>query len=120
MTGRIPPWVASVDSGNVGETAEDRAGPPGLPPGASGIPLGLSGKSGREILQIERIPEAAQDAVCLTEASESATGEDRHRGDLQAEHEQLAANGPFVSNACSGEPGEVPDIEVNAHLGNPG
>ncbi len=25
-----------------------------------------------------------------------------------------------VSNACSGEPGEVPDDEVNAHLGNPG
>ena len=25
-----------------------------------------------------------------------------------------------VSNACSGEPGEVPDNEVNAHLGNPG
>jgi hypothetical protein len=25
-----------------------------------------------------------------------------------------------VSNACSGEPGEVPDEEVNAHLGNPG
>jgi Domain of unknown function (DUF4440) len=27
---------------------------------------------------------------------------------------------PRVSNACSGEPGEVPDNEVNAHLGNPG
>jgi hypothetical protein len=25
-----------------------------------------------------------------------------------------------VSNASSGEPGEVPDNEVNAHLGNPG
>ena len=25
-----------------------------------------------------------------------------------------------VSNACSGEPGEVPDEEVNAQLGNPG
>jgi len=25
-----------------------------------------------------------------------------------------------MSNACSGEPGEVPDEEVNAHLGNPG
>ena len=25
-----------------------------------------------------------------------------------------------VSNACSGEPGEVPNDEVNAHLGNPG
>ena len=25
-----------------------------------------------------------------------------------------------VSNACSGEPGEVPDDEVNAHLGNLG
>jgi hypothetical protein len=25
-----------------------------------------------------------------------------------------------VSNACSGEPGEIPDEEVNAHLGNPG
>lgn len=24
-----------------------------------------------------------------------------------------------VSNACSGEPDEVPDREVNAHLGNP-
>jgi hypothetical protein len=24
-----------------------------------------------------------------------------------------------VYNACSGEPGEVPDDEVNAHLGNP-
>ena len=24
-----------------------------------------------------------------------------------------------VSNACSGEPGEVPDNEVNAHLGIP-
>jgi hypothetical protein len=26
----------------------------------------------------------------------------------------------WVSNACSGEPGEVPSDEVNAHLGNPG
>ena len=25
-----------------------------------------------------------------------------------------------VSNVCSGEPGEVPDNEVNTHLGNPG
>jgi hypothetical protein len=25
-----------------------------------------------------------------------------------------------VSNACSGEPDEVPDNEVKAHLGNPG
>ena len=25
-----------------------------------------------------------------------------------------------LSNACSGEPGEYPDSEVNAHLGNPG
>jgi hypothetical protein len=25
-----------------------------------------------------------------------------------------------VSNTCSGEPNEVPDNEVNAHLGNPG
>ena len=25
-----------------------------------------------------------------------------------------------MSNACSGEPGEVPDEEVNAQLGNPG
>src|SRR5262245_35965755 len=25
-----------------------------------------------------------------------------------------------VSNACSGEPGEIPDEEVNARLGNPG
>ena len=25
-----------------------------------------------------------------------------------------------MSNACSGEPGEVPDEEVNAHLGNTG
>jgi hypothetical protein len=25
-----------------------------------------------------------------------------------------------VSNACSGQPGEVPDDEVNSHLGNPG
>jgi hypothetical protein len=25
-----------------------------------------------------------------------------------------------VSNASSGEPGEVPDYEVSAHLGNPG
>ena len=24
-----------------------------------------------------------------------------------------------VSNACPGESGEVPDVEVNAHLGNP-
>src|SRR5215208_5206076 len=26
---------------------------------------------------------------------------------------------PRVSNACSGEPGEVPDNEVNAHLESP-
>ena len=26
----------------------------------------------------------------------------------------------LVSNACSGEPDEVPDNKVNAHLGNPG
>ena len=26
----------------------------------------------------------------------------------------------LVSNACLGKPGEVPDNEVNAHLGNPG
>ena len=25
-----------------------------------------------------------------------------------------------VSNASSGDPGEVPDEEINAHLGNPG
>jgi hypothetical protein len=25
-----------------------------------------------------------------------------------------------VSNACPGESGEVTDVEVNAHLGNPG
>lgn len=25
-----------------------------------------------------------------------------------------------VYNACSGEPDDVPDDEVNAHLGNPG
>jgi hypothetical protein len=27
---------------------------------------------------------------------------------------------PPMPNACSGEPGEVPDDEVNAHLRNPG
>jgi hypothetical protein len=39
---------------------------------------------------------------------------------LRIRHFSLDAGMPRVSNARSGEPGEIPDEEVNADLGNPG